>query len=383
MVERVEIKIDKEQIEDDIKLDILAWLQSLLGSKEGKVVGLPFKVAIGRFTMDKQGWVKVKYVGIDGKEVIFNEVPTVSVTVSGASGKISKPDVKVKPIKVDIKVPKVEIKLPKLDIPLREIQGIPKIHRIEAKYVELPKLEAKFKATMEDGEVIEANTRENLVDKVINWQIAHIKKTTSWGIGGSFNWLRDAILDWIYGGIFRWLMRMMGKIHDVIEGNTIPGFIKDATNKVIDTINEALRGIVDSTNKVIEELNKQIDSLNTRVIGKKDQKTGKYPEGSLNFYLQQLKEYSERSSKEIERGLQQGIDNVSKGIQQGINETLERIRASTEQSIVTAVDSIWKLIGLAEGIVFQPAVIRNVGREGFEVYSTGKGTTCYYIAIGK
>lgn len=364
--------------------DLLKQLQELFKGKE-ITVKLPFKVAIGKVKMEKQGWVSVEYKDVMGKKIIFTETPSLSVATTGARGRIKKPEIHIPKLRVEIKPPKIELKgIPPVEFKIH----LPKIPEVKAPTIEkptIPRIEAvqvtnRYCFTYK-GKTYCYPTLEKYYRNAV-WKIGVPelkKKLGDWKI---LNWARDAIVT-AAGHVAAMYMGLIGRLEDWRRGNEIRAELQQTMNNAVNKINTTLSTFTNNIyNSVNTGLKNAVNTINNELIKKWNKQMIELQDALITL-VSNFNKWSDETRKTLQNSFNKAIQDTADTIEEGLNKSLEISREKIEESVATFINALWKLIGLAEGIVFQPAVIRNVRQDGFEVYSTGKGTTLYFTAIGR
>lgn len=364
--------------------DLLKQLQEWF--KEKKItVELPFKVSIGKVEMKEKGWVSVKYTDITGKTVTFAESPSISVATTEAKGWIKKPEIKIPKLKVEIKPPKVELKgIPPVEFKIH----LPKIPQVKAPDIpkpKMPRIEAvqitnRYCFTYR-GKTYCYPTLEKYYKKAV-LIIGRGELKRKFGDWGAFNWIRDAWIN-VSTAVGAALLGLIGRLEDWRRGNEIRAELQKTMDKAVEKINNTLSSFTDSIYKSLNDgLKSATDTINKELIDKWNAQMEEL-QTALVELVSNFNKWADETQKTLQDSFNKAIQDTADTIEDGLNKALEISREKIEESVEKFIDALWKLIGLAEGVVFQPAVIRNVTNTGFEVYSTGKGTTLYFIAVGR
>ena len=156
------------------------------------------------------------------------------------------------------------------------------------------------------------------------------------GDWGALNWLRDRFAD-----IFYWIGYAIGTLMNWFWDNAI----QPQVDKIADSIKN--------------EVNNTITKVNQSFV---------YLVNNLNYTI--LPRFKESIENVINKDLQDNINTLRNKIQEALNTIPEQ-----------TVERFWNTVGYVKNLIGVPVAVRNVTKDGFEVWSPGP-TTIHYVAIG-
>ena len=172
----------------------------------------------------------------------------------------------------------------------------------------------------------------------------------------------------------------------VSNANTTISDVQNHVNSMITNLNTQLSNIVSNVNTAVNKTNTNLASFRSSIQSALQQAVDEiidtYNENITDKWNKQMNEIQNKLIKLIS-DINNTIGQVDTGIEEGVNYSISELEKNVENMVNITFAQIWSLLGLQQGVVFQPVIVKDVKTETFSLYSTGKGTTMYYIAIGR